>query len=104
MGKFTKVLPSEAFCDWQRDVLAALRGPVARTEGLPIRYAVNCRAIFYRDANVGDACGYYQGLGDVLQALGVVDNDKRLVSWDGSRLDKDALRPRVEVELMEVRG
>lgn len=104
VGKFTKILPSQAFCDWQRKVLAALRGPVARTPSLPIRYDVNCRAVFYRDAAVGDAVGYYQGLADILEVLQVVDDDKRIVSWDGSRLDKDARRPRVEVELREVQG
>ena len=60
---------------------------------------VNCRALIYRDALRGDAVGFYQAVGDLLQLAGVVVNDKYLVSWDGSRLLKDSARPRVELEL-----
>ena len=67
----------------------------------PITVPVNCRARFYRDANRGDAVGFYQGLADLLEKNGVVTNDRLIVSWDGSRLLKDAARPRVEVELTE---
>lgn len=65
---------------------------------------VNCRALFYRDADRGDAVGYYQGLADLLQKRGVIVNDVQLVSWDGSRLLKDAERPRVEIELTPAAG
>jgi hypothetical protein len=75
---------------------------MARNGHCPIDYPVNCRALFYRDANRGDAVGLYQGLADVLEHGGVVTNDKYLVSWDGSRLLKDSARPRVEVELIAI--
>jgi hypothetical protein len=52
---------------------------------LPDR-AYNCAAIFYRDANRGDAVGYYQGLADVLEKAQVVTNDKYITQWDGSRM------------------
>lgn len=60
---------------------------------------LNCCAIFYRDADRGDAVGYYQGLADCLEAAGVVSDDKWIAQWDGSRLTKDANRPRIEVVL-----
>lgn len=63
---------------------------------------VNCRALFYRDANRGDAVGYYQGLADLLERRGIVANDRQLVSWDGSRLLVDREAPRVEIELTVV--
>lgn len=59
----------------------------------------NVTALFYRDANRGDAVGYYQGLADLLQKRKVISDDKWLVSWDGSRLLVDAKRPRVELRL-----
>ena len=65
----------------------------------PIARPVNCAALFYRDALRGDAVGFYQGLADVLEKAGIVENDKFIVSWDGSRLRKDAARPRVELVL-----
>jgi hypothetical protein len=68
----------------------------------------NCKAHFYGDrrnlqdeglAIAGDAVGYYQGLADLLEARGVVPDDKWIVSWDGSRLFWDKEQPRVEVLL-----
>src|SRR3990167_9800113 len=52
----------------------------------PLTESVNCRALFYRDANRGDFIGYAQGLADLLEKRGVLTNDVCLVSWDGSRL------------------
>lgn len=69
---------------------------------VPAGLALNCRATFYRHANVGDAVGFYQGVADVLESHGIVDNDRQLVSWDGSRLRKDKDRPRVELVLEEI--
>ena len=68
-----------------------------------IDFAVNCRAWIYREALRGDAVGFYQAIGDALQHYSILDDDKRIVSWDGSRLLKDAERPRVEIVLTEVR-
>lgn len=104
------LVPSEAYREWER----AARGELIRQgvcQKLPgedvlvwqqhpaIFTPTNCRALFYRDRLVGDANGFYQGLADFLEGAGIVANDKWLVSWDGSRLLKDAARPRIEVEL-----
>lgn len=69
---------------------------------VPIDAPVNCRALFYRDRAAGDAVGYYQGLADLLERRGVIRNDVLIVSWDGSRLLKDAANPRVELVLEAV--
>jgi Holliday junction resolvase RusA-like endonuclease len=63
---------------------------------------LNCSAIFYRDADRGDAVGYYQGLADALEAAGVVADDKWIKQWDGSRLAKDAKLSRIEVTLTAI--
>jgi Holliday junction resolvase RusA-like endonuclease len=63
---------------------------------------VCCCARFYRDADRGDLVGYQQGLADLLEKRGVLKNDRQIVSWDGSRLLKDATHPRVELWLKEV--
>jgi Holliday junction resolvase RusA-like endonuclease len=95
-GKRAVVLPSKAWATWVQE--AKIRGLSAR---LPLTAALNCRAVFYRDADRGDAVGYYQGLADLLEKRRVIANDKQIVSWDGSRLLKDATNPRVEVTLEE---
>lgn len=101
-------VPSQACTDWTDAAVLQLRAQLARWHRAPFRGPtvaapkgdpVNVRALFYRDANRGDAVGYYQALADALQAAGVVEDDKLCVSWDGSRLLVDKARPRVEVTL-----
>lgn len=101
------VLPSKAWVRWTREAkieVEIVHGaipshwvPIAVMQ--PVRSLVSCRALFYRDANRGDAVGYYQGLADLLQKRTVIVDDKQIVHWDGSRLLKDAARPRVELWL-----
>lgn len=95
------ILPSEAWAGWCKAVAPQIRAVLSRKGITPIDYPVNCAALFYRDALRGDACGFYQGLADLLQHGGAVVDDKYIVSWDGSRLLKDASRPRVELVLMK---
>ncbi len=90
------ILPSRAWENWKNTAL------VAGVTGPPIDYPVNCNAAFYRDRAQGDAVGYYQGLADFLEKRQIVTDDKWLISWDGSRLYKDAAAPRVEVVLIKV--
>lgn len=107
------LVPSAAYLEWERAAIRSLLGegiikrvpsdsrtPTYRVQAVaPIGFPVNCRALIYRDALRGDAVGFYQAIGDFLQLAGVVDNDKWIVSWDGSRMLKDAKRPRIELEL-----
>ncbi len=110
------LLPSPEYREWESAALKTFvrngyaRRIVERVDGSEtVRHVwlgediiagpANCRALIYREKLTGDAVGYYQAIGDFLQKLGAVENDKWLQSWDGSRLLKDAARPRVEVEI-----
>jgi Holliday junction resolvase RusA-like endonuclease len=97
-GGFPKMLPSKAFEDWNRDAQQLIRLALPPNWG-PLHAPVNCRALFYRKADIGDAVGFYQALADALEEAEVVFNDRLIVSWDGSRMLKDAARPRIEVTL-----
>jgi Holliday junction resolvase RusA-like endonuclease len=95
-GGRLKVVPSKAWMAWRDKVLASGDvKPWMRLRDQPY----NCAAIFYRDADRGDATGYMQSLADVLEEAGVVSNDRLLVSWDGTRLRVDRKNPRVEITL-----
>lgn len=89
-----RVLPSATWSGWCERACFWL----ARIAPLPDQ-PYNVAALFYRDARRGDAVGYYQGLADVLEAAGIVSNDKYLVAWDGSRLLVDRDNPRVVLTL-----
>lgn len=100
------VMPSEAWENWAKVAVIRIAAVSAGMKAeypfpLPDR-AYNCAAIFYRDANRGDAVGYYQGLADVLERAKVVSNDKYITQWDGSRLLIDRENPRVELVITEV--
>lgn len=60
---------------------------------------VNLRALIYREKRTGDLGNYLAAVCDVLQAAGVVANDKLIEGFDGSRLLVDRHIPRVEIEL-----
>lgn len=98
------VMPSEVWENWANAVMPLIAVQLRRSPircPLPDR-AYNCAAIFYRDANRGDAVGYYQGLADVLEKAQVITNDKYITQWDGSRMLIDRERPRVELVLSEI--
>lgn len=108
-----KVFPSAAWRTWVKEarVLLAGGGEFVKIEGDLYLHpqngrpayrwttetrAVNCRAVFYRDANRGDFIGYAQGLADLLETRGLILNDSQLVTWEGSQLLIDRQNPRVE--------
>lgn len=103
VGGIVKNVPSAAYLQWNDTAqywLARFRSMRdACNVRIPIAFPVNAAAVFYREALVGDAVGFYQGLADALQEGGILADDKWIVSWDGSRLRKDAERPRVEVTI-----
>lgn len=94
------LLPSEENVAWAKVAVAQLRTQLAGRA--PLEIPVNCRALIFRDANRGDAVGYYQAIADALEEAGVLTNDRFVVSWDGSRALKDAANPRIEILLAPV--
>lgn len=102
MGRH-RIIPSKAHEEWHAN--ACRQGWVIKEElrsaghELPITQPVNVTAIFYRSQNSGDACGFYQALGDWLEDMLILKNDKQISSWNGSRLDKDVENPRIEVTI-----
>jgi hypothetical protein len=107
---FQKIIPSEAFEQMEAECMAyaPIIGSKLRAGGvsLPIADEVSVRALFFRDADRGDVTGYMQALADVLQepnqnrkGMGIIRDDRQIVGWDGTRLLKDSVRPRIEVEI-----
>ena len=104
MGSRNKVMPSESFMEWQAVAVPQLRQQWATAcpielDRSPLAAPVQISATFYRDARRGDLVGYMQALADVLEKAEVLKNDSLIVSWDGTRMDKDASRPRVELTI-----
>ena len=94
-------MPSAAYSAWDFTAQMQLAKWRAENSGWPLVGPVNVSALFYREAFVGDAVGFYQALADTLEKGLIVTNDRLIISWDGSRLLKDADSPRVEIEITE---
>lgn len=104
VGKFSKILPSKAYLDWEKSALVELAPHIGRLRHLlPLAFEMSCQASIYRDAERGDACNYYQAIADMLQKAGIIANDVLIRHWDGSRLLKDAAQPRIVLILQEIR-
>lgn len=108
------LLPAKEWVQWTKDALILQQADLfAETIGRPgdkvflgltplVSERVNCRAWFFvKRSQHGDAVGYYQGLADLLQKRGVLENDRLIGAWDGSDLFVDEIRPRVEIVLTE---
>lgn len=96
-GKRKWLLPSDPYVRWENAALPQLR--IAWAGRDPIAHPVSVRATFYRERNTGDMNNYFSALADALQKARIVVDDKWIMSWDGSRLAKDAKRPRIELEI-----
>lgn len=93
---------SEAHENWHTHGMwqcAEIRGGTA---GFPLMCPVSVAALFYRDRSAGDLVGYQQALADLLEDGGIIQNDRLIQSWDGTRLLKDAANPRIEVTIGEL--
>jgi len=103
-GGRRRIIPSKAHEQWFRGAMQELlllrAQAVQGGASLPLDCPVCVKATFYRDRNSGDLLNYEQALADALEASWIIEDDKLIVSWDGSRLEVDASRPRIEVEIV----
>lgn len=97
-----KVQPSKVWRKWAKDC-KVYTVPGTLAPEWPLTSKLHIEAVFYRDRAIGDLLGYMQGVADVLQDREIIANDKQLVCWDGSRLDKSKLRPRIHLTLTELK-
>lgn len=96
-GKKIFPMPSAQHETWSKPARLQLR--LAWAARLAHAGPVQLVARFYTKGPQGDLVNYLQALCDALQGACVIVDDKQIVSFDGSRLRKDKLRPRIEFEL-----
>jgi Holliday junction resolvase RusA-like endonuclease len=94
-GKFTKILPSKAYEQYEKDV-----GYFLQYKGANIEQPCEVQAIFYMPTRRKvDLTNLLEALDDVLVKYSVLkdDNSKIIVSHDGSRVLHDPKNSRTEV-------
>lgn len=93
------LLPSKAYKAYEKVALMQL----ARVQAVHGPVSVLCRYYLQNRAHWPDLVGLLQATSDILQAAGVIDDDKFIVNYDGSMiagLDKD--NPRVEIIIHQI--
>lgn len=101
IGKFTKVLPSEAFVKYEKTALVHIR------KAMPgqFREPVTMRCLYWLPDKRWwpDLVGLLQATSDILETAGVLENDRLIVDYDGSRIaGLDKHNPRVEIAIKTV--
>lgn len=91
------ILPSKAYQTWEKAALSEVKAQYPHLE--PIISDVHVRAIAYIRGGLPDLSGMTESVGDCLEKAGVIQNDKQIKSWDGSRVLRDKDNPRTEVEI-----
>lgn len=115
-----RMFPSKSYRKWVKEARVSVLEP-AHHPPIPIAHGVHVVATFYRAREYGDLLGYMQALADFLElcmdcrntpkrctcpggAQAVLANDKFILSWDGTRMFKDASDPRVKVVINRFGG
>lgn len=86
-GRFKRILYSHNFVAWESRARAVVSRERHNWPRLPIDFEVNLACVFgfeNRQAEA-DTSALYEGPQDVLEKMGVIVNDKLIVSHDGSR-------------------
>ena len=90
------VLQSEQYRQYEQDCLKQLMACRARFAG-PVRLLC---LYWMPDRRRPDLLGLLQATADILEKAQIIDNDRNVVSFDGSRIaGVDRENPRVEIEV-----
>lgn len=105
--KFTKlgrktpfIAPSKAYVDYETDCLRQIKRPRS-----PISARVNVRCVYYmKTARRVDLANLIEATTDILVKARVLedDNSKIVAAHDGSRVELDREKPRVEIGIEEM--
>ena len=90
-------LPSSAFKAYEKAAMTQLRLTSHRYRG---KVEV-CAKYYLKTLRLPDLNNLMGATADILQATGIIQDDKDIVSWDGSRIMGKDPDPRVEITITE---
>lgn len=101
-GRF---LPSKAYSEYARTVIPIMKWWMAKWElDSPIDYPVEVTAVYSMPNRAGwpDLVGLMQATGDLLEGVGILANDRLIVSWGNSHIHRvDKENPGVGISIRE---
>jgi len=97
-GKRKFIIPSSAYLKWEKEARKAIMLQL-KFGFEPLTIPIVARVLAYYKGQQPDLSGALESVGDCLEGL-VYENDKQIISWDGSRLYHDLKNPRTLVEIV----
>jgi Holliday junction resolvase RusA-like endonuclease len=97
-GQRKFILPSTAYLKWEKEARKAVTMQL-RFGFVPLTIPIVAKVMAYYKGQQPDLSGVLESVGDCLEGL-VWENDRQIISWDGSRLFHDLKNPRTEIEIM----
>lgn len=94
------ILPSKAYTVWEKKAREAAKKAYM---GIPVACPVAVTVVAYYKGQRPDLSGVLESVGDCLEGI-VWQDDQQILSWDGSRLEKDNTNPRTEVNVNFLHG
>lgn len=94
-GRFKTVLPSKAYCTWEKIAREAILEQL-ESGFQPLSNLLHVVVTAYYKGQQPDLSGVLESVGDCIEGF-VWENDKQIMSWDGSRLFHDLSDPHTEV-------
>ncbi len=106
-GKYTAVLPSKAYVKWEEQARLTTVGEAIYKHGYLLSDLlkdyyfnhVSVSAQIYFKGPQPDLSGCLESIGDCMEGY-LWENDKQIISWDGSRLHHDLKNPRTELTVV----
>ena len=95
------LIQSKQYLQYEKDCLWNIK---AQYKGETITGRVSLQVLYYMpDKRMPDLINLLQATADILEKARVIDNDKDIVSFDGSRIiGVDKVNPRCEITIKEV--
>lgn len=95
--KRAKIMPSEAYEAYEEYCLIWLKRIKDRFTG-----KVKVSAVYTMPDRRSwpDLCGLLQATGDILERAGIIDNDRNIVSWDGSYIEDSTSKEKTGVKIL----
>lgn len=112
-GGFPKVLPSLAYEEWEADAVKQCMGIKTKLRNagveLPIVHPIGVEALFYlaptKDGvmrrDCPDLSNLLEAVGDMMQEAGIIQDDRQIADWDGSRRILGEPRCEIFVTILE---
>lgn len=100
-GAHSRILPSKSYEEYEEYCLIWLKRIKERFTG-----KVKVSAVYTMPDRRSwpDLCGLLQATGDILERAGIIENDRDIVSWDGSFIEDktDKENPGVTILIHEI--